>query len=177
MGVIISTDNTKTKQEKIPLKTVIVLILRNTQWNKYPKYLFTGSRYFLITSNFYWLIQWYYWTYTKILKLDMIASYIPWPIPREGMAKKDVKIISTRHLSNNIKWTHILHANSYPQFSSATNETSQLPSLWPRYTKSCPVMAKIYYMYMFMSTVLALRRRHNHREHSAAASRACPLLR
>ena len=52
--------------------------------------------------------------------LYLIASYSSWPLPREGMVEKDSKIISTWHLSNTVKWTHILHANSYPSVSYDT---------------------------------------------------------
>ena len=37
------------------------------------------------------------------------------------MVKKDVKIISKKHLLNTVKLTHILHANSYPRFSSVSH--------------------------------------------------------
>ena len=51
----------------------------------------------------------------------MIALDSPWPIPHEGILKKDVKMISTQNLSKTVKQTHILHAKSYPQFSSGTD--------------------------------------------------------
>ena len=51
------------------------------------------------------------------------------------MVKKDVKIISTLHISNTVKWTHILHDNSYYQFSSGSH-TRLLSVLFANFVNS-----------------------------------------
>ena len=97
--------------------------------------LFPGSHYFLRRFNFFWIRQCYQWTPKNMVIIDMIVQIVLDQSDVKEWWKKDLKMISTWHQSNTVKWTHILHANSYPRFYSSVHSRS-LSVLFAKFVNS-----------------------------------------